>query len=63
VLEEVSDAEIRREVTDMVGIYDVEKYHGGYIAKHYPQPWDINLPPGRQRLIYEAFMENGCRSL
>jgi len=63
VLEEVSDAEIRREVTEMARIYDVTKYHGGYIAKHYPQPWDINLPPGRQRLIYEAFMKNGCRSL
>jgi uroporphyrinogen-III decarboxylase len=63
VLDEVTDAEIRREVADMLRIYDVKKYHGGFIAKHYPQPWDINLPPGRQRLIYEAFMENGCRSL
>ena len=63
VLDEVTDIEIRREVAEMVRIYAVKKYHGGYIAKHYPQPWDINLSPWKQRLIHDAFMENGCRGL
>jgi len=57
--ENVSDEEIRQEVKEMLRIYDVKKYHGGYIAKHYPQPWDINLSPARQNLIYQAFMDSG----
>jgi hypothetical protein len=63
VQDDISENDIRNEVAEMVRIYDVKRCHGGFIAKHYNQPWDINLPPDRQRLIYEAFMENGCRSL
>jgi len=33
---------------------------GGLIARHYPQPWDIGLSEGMQRVIYESFLENGC---
>jgi len=55
----VSDEEIRQEVEDMLRIYDVKNHHGGYIAKHYPQPWDINLSPERQYVIYKAFMDSG----
>jgi hypothetical protein len=58
-----TDAEIRQEVADMVRAYDVKGHGGGYIAKHYPQPWDINLSPARQKLICDAFMANGCKSL
>jgi hypothetical protein len=61
--EGVSDEDIHQEVADMVRTYDVVGHGGGYIAKHYPQPWDIELPPERQRLIYDAFMQNGCRAL
>jgi uroporphyrinogen decarboxylase len=61
--EDVTDDEIRKEVAEMVRIYDVNRYRGGYIAKHYNQPWDINLPAQRQRLIADAFMQNGCSSL
>jgi hypothetical protein len=60
---DVSDDELRREVMEMLRIYDFQKYQGGFIAKHYPSPWDINLPPSRQRLIYDAFKESGCCSL
>jgi hypothetical protein len=56
-----TDEEIRREVADMVQTYDPKGRGGGFIAKHYPQPWDIELPPRRQRLIYDAFMQNGCQ--
>lgn len=61
--EGITDEDIRQEVVTMVRAYDVKGHGGGYIAKHYPQPWDINLTPERQHLIYEAFMENGCRTL
>jgi hypothetical protein len=45
----------------MIAVYAPDHFGGGYIAKHYPQPWDIQLSPARQRLIHNAFMENGCR--
>jgi hypothetical protein len=60
---DVSDADIRHEVAEMLRIYHFQTYQGGFIAKHYPSPWDINLPPARQRLIYDAFMESGHCSL
>ncbi len=56
----VTEQDIRTEVAEMVQIYAVRKYHGGFIAKHYPSPWDIELSVKRQRLIYRSFMENGC---
>lgn len=55
-----TDDDIRREVVEMMRAYDVKGHAGGFIAKHYPQPWDIDLTPQRQRLIYETFMANGC---
>jgi hypothetical protein len=42
----------------MVRVYDIERFKGGFIARHYLQPWDINLTPERQRIIYDAFMMN-----
>jgi hypothetical protein len=37
------------------------KFNGGFIARQYPQPRDINMSPEWHRAIYEAFMEAGCR--
>jgi hypothetical protein len=54
----VSDDAIRAEVAEMVRVYYTERFKGGFIARHYPQPWDIDLAPERQRLIYDAFMSN-----
>ncbi len=59
--EEVTNDEIRREVAEMVEAYQIPRFNGGFIAKHYPQPWDIQLPVERQKLIFESFMDNGCR--
>jgi len=59
--EEVTNDEIRREVAEMVEVYQIPRFNGGFIAKHYPQPWDIQLSVERQKLIFEAFMDNGCR--
>ena len=58
--ESVSVEDLRQEAAAMVRAYDVKGHRGGFIAKHYPQPWDIGLAPERQRAIYEAFLENGC---
>ena len=60
VAENVTEQDIRTEVAEMVRTYNVGKYHGGFIAKHYPSPWDLELSVKRQRLIYRSFMENGC---
>ena len=46
------------EVAEMVRLYD--RYGGGFIARQYPQPWDIELPEEKNVVIYEAFMANGC---
>lgn len=54
---EVDD--IRDEVKAMVQTSGWKK--GGFIARQYPQPRDINLSPEISLAIYEAFMENGCR--
>jgi uroporphyrinogen decarboxylase len=54
----VSDDAIRAEVAEMVRVYDIERFKGGFIARHYLQPWDINLIPERQIIIYDAFMMN-----
>jgi hypothetical protein len=56
-----TDQEIRDEIRRMIAVYAPARRGGGFIAKHYPQPWDIGLTPRRQRLICETFLENGCR--
>jgi uroporphyrinogen decarboxylase len=59
----VTDEQIRDEVDTMIQIYDPTGHVGGFIPKHYPSPWDINLPPERQLLIYKAFMANKATQL
>ena len=60
VADGVTEGDICREVETMVRIYDPGRYGGGFIARHYPQPRDIDLSAERQRLIYAAFMDHGC---
>jgi len=61
VMEENRTAdEIRDEVVSMLNIYDVDHYHGGFIAKHYSQPWDIELSKEHQLAISNTFFQNGC---
>jgi len=43
-----------------VRIYDVKKFDGGFIARHYPSPWDIDLSIKRQKVTHDSFIENGC---
>ena len=37
------------------------RFGGGFIARQYPQPADIEMSHEKHRAICEAFMESGCR--
>ncbi len=56
--ESTGDEEIVVDIEEMVNQYN--RFDGGLMARHYPQPWDINLSSERQTLIYETFLKNGC---
>ncbi len=51
--------EVRQEPARMIRPFD--RHHGGFIARQYPQPRDIEMSPEMHRVIYDAFMESGCR--
>jgi uroporphyrinogen decarboxylase len=51
--------EVRREPSRMIA--QLGRYHGGFIARQYPQPRDIAISPDMHHAIYEAFMAAGCR--
>jgi hypothetical protein len=54
----ITDEDLRAEVADMVRAFD--RFPGGFMARQYPQAEDIQLSAARQRVIYEAFLANGC---
>ena len=58
VEENRTESELIEEVKQMVAYY--HRFNGGFMARHYPQPDDINLSHERNWMIYNAFMENGC---
>jgi hypothetical protein len=49
----VTEDDLRAEVKQMLEIYN--RFHGGFMARHYPQPRDIGLSPERCLVIAEAF--------
>jgi len=53
-----SDEEIRKEILEMISFYN--RLSGGFMARQYPQPWDIGLSSERGRFIAETFFNNGC---
>jgi len=55
---EVTLDEVRAEVKRMMEAFG--RFDGGFMARQYPQPRDIGMPPEKHRAIYEAFMEHGC---
>jgi len=57
-LPEVTLDEVRAEVKRMMEAFG--RFEGGFMARQYPQPRDIGMPPEKHRAIYEAFMEHGC---
>jgi len=56
---DVTPDEARREATDMT--LALGRFNGGFIARQYPQPDDIELSPEKHQAIYEGFMAGGCR--
>jgi len=54
----LTDQDLRKEAADMVKLFN--RVDGGFMARHYPQPRDVNLSQERCRILAEAFFENGC---
>ena len=59
VAEEASLEDVRLEASDMMEQFS--RFKGGFMARQYPQPRDIEMSPEKHHAIYEAFMEAGCR--
>jgi len=59
VAEETSLEDARLEAANMVEQFG--RFKGGFIARQYPQPRDIEMTSEKHHAIYEAFMEAGCR--
>jgi uroporphyrinogen decarboxylase len=55
---EVTDQDLWNETAEMVKTFN--RFNGGFMARHYPQPADINLSRERCRIMAEAFLQNGC---
>jgi len=49
----------REEATNMARA--LGRFDGGFIARQYPQPDDIEMPPDKNQAIYQGFMRGGCR--
>ncbi|MCJ7492446.1 MAG: hypothetical protein MUP15_09930 [Dehalococcoidia bacterium] len=56
---EVTPDEVREEATQMA--LAMSRFDGGFVARQYPQPEDIEMSVEKHRAIYEGFMEGGCR--
>jgi hypothetical protein len=56
---DVSLEEAQAEAKHMVDSFG--RFGGGFIARQYPQPFDIGMSHEKHQAIYEAFMEAGCR--
>ncbi len=57
--EEATAEELRAEVKHMIEQFG--RFKGGFIGRQYPQPRDIGMSRERHQIIYDAFMEFGCR--
>jgi uroporphyrinogen decarboxylase len=55
---EITEEDLWNEAAEMVRVFN--RFNGGFMARHYPQPKDINLSRERCRILAEAFFENGC---
>jgi hypothetical protein len=57
-IENPTEDEVRAEVSRMVRAFNC--FHGGFMARQYPDVLDIEMPYERHLAIYEAFLANGC---
>jgi hypothetical protein len=55
---EVTEEDLGKETAEMTRLFN--RFNGGFMARHYPQPGDIGLSKERCRILAEAFFENGC---
>jgi hypothetical protein len=55
---DIADEQLHAEVCEMVRIFD--RFGGGFMARQYPQPADIELSRQRHEVICRAFLESGC---
>lgn len=56
-LEGTTDSEVLEETYKMIDTYKSLMPEGGFIMKHYTQPWDIGLTRERELLIASAFFK------
>jgi hypothetical protein len=54
----VTTDELQAEVAEMFAAF--QGFSGGFMARQYPAPRDVNLSDEQHRVIYEAFLEQGC---
>lgn len=53
----ITNDDIKKEIDDMINIYNIKKYKGGFIFRNYPDPQDINISIERQKFINSTFIE------
>jgi uroporphyrinogen decarboxylase len=53
---EITEKEIYDEIKEMIQIYDIDKYSGGFIFRNYPDPEDISISRDRQVFINRTFL-------
>jgi len=54
----ITDDDLRLETAEMVHTFYTPQ--GGFMARQYPQPRDIQLSRERSQVIAQAFLKNGC---
>ncbi|RJP15580.1 MAG: hypothetical protein C4520_20175 [Candidatus Abyssobacteria bacterium SURF_5] len=57
-MENPTEEEIGAEVAEMIAAFD--RFGGGFMARQYPDPTDIEMSPERHEMIYQAFLAHGC---
>ncbi len=53
--EHITELDITQEIQEMIRIYNLSKYKGGFIFRNYPDPNDLKIPKERQRFINQSF--------
>jgi len=53
----ITNDDIKKEIDDMINIYNIKKFKGGFIFRNYPDPQDINISVERQKFINSTFIE------
>ncbi|MFX0182587.1 MAG: uroporphyrinogen decarboxylase family protein [Candidatus Hodarchaeota archaeon] len=49
--------EVKYELEQMIRVYDIDKFNGGFIFRNYPDPEDIAISKERQEFINHTFLQ------